>query len=51
MMTVETYWLFVAPGLLLGLSSVGWVTLWITRRHKMQDRPEEVSGLGRRYIP
>jgi hypothetical protein len=33
-MTVQTYWLVIAPAMLLGLSAVAWVGLWITRdRH------------------
>jgi hypothetical protein len=27
-MTVETYWLVIAPSLLLGLSGFGWLALW-----------------------
>ena len=30
-MNVQTYWLIVAPGLLFGLSLVGWLALWVTR--------------------
>ena len=30
-MSVETYWLVIAPAALLGLSAVAWVGLWITR--------------------
>ena len=31
LMNVQTYWLIVAPGLLFGLSLVGWLALWVTR--------------------
>jgi hypothetical protein len=31
-MSIQTYWLVVAPALLLGLSGVGWFALWWTRR-------------------
>ncbi len=44
MMTVETYWLLVAPGTLLALSGFGWVALWVTGRRKALDRPEGVPG-------
>jgi hypothetical protein len=30
-MSLQTYWLIVAPGLLFGLSLVGWLALWVTR--------------------
>lgn len=29
--SVETYWLVIAPAMLLGLSAVVWLWLWITR--------------------
>jgi hypothetical protein len=29
-MDLQTYWLIVAPGLLFGLSLIGWVALWVT---------------------
>ncbi len=30
-MTPQFYWLVAAPGLMAGLSAVGWLTLWLTR--------------------
>ena len=30
-MSLQTYWLVVAPALLLGLSGFGWLALWLTR--------------------
>jgi hypothetical protein len=31
-MSLQTYWLVIAPALLLGLSGFGWLALWLTRR-------------------
>jgi hypothetical protein len=36
---LETYWLVVAPALLLGLSAVGWAGLWFTRKHETPEKP------------
>jgi hypothetical protein len=33
-MTLETYWLVIAPAALFGLSAVAWVGLWITRHRE-----------------
>jgi hypothetical protein len=30
-MTPQFYWLVAAPGLMAGLSAVGWLALWLTR--------------------
>jgi hypothetical protein len=37
-MSLETYWLVVAPGLLLALSAVGWAWLWVTRPSPGEQR-------------
>jgi hypothetical protein len=31
LMTLDIYWLVIAPALLLGVSLIGWIALWITR--------------------
>jgi len=38
-MSLETYWIVVAPLALLGLSGVGWLTLWLTRDRDKHRRP------------
>jgi hypothetical protein len=41
-MTLDTYWLVIAPALLLGVSLIGWLALWVTRpRHKDGGKPDE----------
>jgi hypothetical protein len=37
-MSLETYWLVVAPLILAGLSGVGWLTLWLTRDRAKRDQ-------------
>ena len=44
-MSLETYWLVVAPGLLLGLSAIGWAWLWMTREvHPPETRIVAAQG-------
>jgi hypothetical protein len=33
-MSLQTYWVVVAPLFLLGLSGIGWLALWLTRDRK-----------------
>ncbi|MDR3530914.1 MAG: hypothetical protein P4L90_10220 [Rhodopila sp.] len=40
-MTPQFYWLVAAPGLMLGLSAVGWFALWLTRPKRKPARPEQ----------
>jgi hypothetical protein len=42
-MSLETYWLMVAPGLLFGLSAIGWAWLFLTRHH---DDGQKATGAG-----
>jgi hypothetical protein len=42
-MTFETYWLVIAPAMLLGLSAVAWAGLWITRSRKPGHQTPEAK--------
>ena len=33
-MSLQTYWVLIAPLILLGLSGIGWAALWLTRPRK-----------------
>jgi len=37
-MTLATYWL-IAPLVLIGLSSLGWLALWLTQHHEKRGDP------------
>jgi hypothetical protein len=38
-MSLEIYWLVIAPALLFGLSAIAWVALWLTRPREKSDHP------------
>jgi hypothetical protein len=52
-MTLETYWLVIAPALLLVLSGIGWVGLWITRDHVSvpTEQPKSEALLKSQFSP
>jgi hypothetical protein len=43
-MSLETYWLVVAPALVLVLSGGGWIWLWLTRHRETRARHPELPG-------
>jgi antitoxin HicB len=40
-MTVNAYWLYFAPGRLFGLSLIGWIWLWLTRKRSKTAATDE----------
>jgi hypothetical protein len=44
--TAQFYWLVAAPGLMAGLSAVGWLVLWLTRpSRKAARQPDETKQM------
>jgi hypothetical protein len=40
-MNPQTYWMVVAPAVLIGISAIGWAWLWLTR-HREDDPTKAV---------
>ncbi len=43
-MSLQIYWLVVAPGLLFGLSLIGWLALWLLPRPTPKAKPAEEAN-------
>jgi hypothetical protein len=45
-MSTDTYWLVVAPAMMmLGLSGIGWPRLWVSRNHERRLAPAKIRSL------